>query len=181
MTEIRWHGRGGQGAFTASRILGAAASLFEGKHALAFPSFGPERRGAPVVAYTKIDVEKIRDRSEIKSCDYMIVLDESLLNEYLIKDLKDGGKLIVNTRFPEKYREVLDCDFVAVDATAIAMDILKRPVTNTAMLGALLGVSGIVSLESGIDALGYSLPDAIVKRNTEVMKSAYFKVKESAR
>ena len=79
MKEIRWHGRGGQGGFTVSRLLGIAAGMFENKHALAFPSFGPERRGAPVLAFTKIDDSKIHDRSEVNQCDYVVVMDETLV------------------------------------------------------------------------------------------------------
>ena len=81
MTEIRWHGRGGLGAFTAARLLGCAVSLFEGKYALAFPSFGPERRGAPVFAFTRIDDKAITDRSEVVSCDCAVVLDDTLFGD----------------------------------------------------------------------------------------------------
>ena len=77
MVEVRWHGRGGQGAFTAARLLGASAALFEGRHALAFPSFGPERRGAPVLGFTRIDDHKITDRSAVTACDFVVVLDET--------------------------------------------------------------------------------------------------------
>ena len=74
MLEIRWHGRGGQGAFTAARLLGAAA-LFDGQFALAFPSFGPERRGAPIQAFTRLDGRRIGDRSALRACDFAVVLD----------------------------------------------------------------------------------------------------------
>ena len=74
MTEIRWHGRGGLGAFTAARLLGCAVSLYEGKYALAFPSFGPERRGAPVFAFTRIDNKPITDRSEVVKYGRSVVL-----------------------------------------------------------------------------------------------------------
>jgi len=73
MIDIRWHGRGGQGSFTASKLLGVAVTIYGDKHALAFPSFGPERRGAPVLAFTKIDNKKIHDRSEVKLCDYIVI------------------------------------------------------------------------------------------------------------
>ena len=79
MIEILWHGRGGQGAFTAARLLGAACSMAEGRHALAFPSFGPERRGAPMRAFTKLDDRAIGDRSAIVRADYVVYLDETLL------------------------------------------------------------------------------------------------------
>lgn len=79
MKEIRWHGRGGNGGFTAARLLGYAASLHCGKYAQAFPSFGPERRGAPVLGFTRIDDAPITDHSQVYSCDCVIVLDETLL------------------------------------------------------------------------------------------------------
>ena len=97
MTEIRWHGRGGLGAFTAARLLGCAVSLFEGKYALAFPSFGPERRGAPVFAFTRIDDKAITDRSEVVSCDCAVVLDDTLFGDPVKKGLKPGATVIINT------------------------------------------------------------------------------------
>ena len=102
MIEIRWHGRGGQGAFTAAKILGAA-SLIDNKFSLAFPSFGPERRGAPIQAFNKIDGKAIIDRSEIKSCDYLIFLDDTLFSDDYLKDLKDDGIALINTATPEKF------------------------------------------------------------------------------
>ena len=75
MIEVRWHGRGGQGSFTAARLLGLAASVYDERFAQAFPSFGPERRGAPVLGFTRIDDFKITDRSELDVCDYVIVLE----------------------------------------------------------------------------------------------------------
>ena len=97
MTEIRWHGRGGLGAFTAARLLGCAVSLYEGKYALAFPSFGPERRGAPVFAFTRIDNKPITDRSEVVECDIAIVLDDTLFGDPVRNGLKPGATVIVNT------------------------------------------------------------------------------------
>ena len=98
MTEIRWHGRGGLGAFTAARLLGCAVSLYEGKYALAFPSFGPERRGAPVFAFTRIDNKPITDRSEVVECDIAIVLDDTLFGDPVRNGLKPGATVIVNAR-----------------------------------------------------------------------------------
>ena len=81
MREVIWHGRGGQGAFTAARLLGAAASLAEGRFVLAFPSFGPERRGAPIRAFTKMDDAPIGDRSASAQADFVVYLDDTLLDE----------------------------------------------------------------------------------------------------
>ena len=88
MKEIIWHGRGGQGAFTASRLLGEAYSLNENAYVIAFPSFGPERRGAPIRAFTKLDDKPIGNRSEISKADYSIYLDDTLFSEQAFDELK---------------------------------------------------------------------------------------------
>ena len=97
MIEVLWHGRGGQGAFTAARLLGAAASMAEGTSALAFPSFGPERRGAPMRAFTKVSARPIGDRSAITRADYVIYLDDTLLAPGWESELKPGGIALVNS------------------------------------------------------------------------------------
>ena len=114
MIEILWHGRGGQGAFTAARLLGAAASLDDGRHALAFPSFGPERRGAPMRAFTKLSDEPIGDRSAVAKADYVIYLDDTLLGEGWENELKPGGVVLVNS-----VRVFDDRRIVALDADGI--------------------------------------------------------------
>ena len=176
MIEIRWHGRGGQGAFTAAKILGASASLFEDKFALAFPSFGPERRGAPIQSFTKIDDKKIIDRSEIKKCDYIVLLDETLFDKSYIYDLKPQGKVIINSTHSEKYEEYSE-EVVTFDANRIALDILKRATTNTAMIGALIGLSGILSIEAVILGSGNYLKGSILEKNREVIMASYNKVR----
>jgi pyruvate ferredoxin oxidoreductase gamma subunit len=173
MIEIRWHGRGGQGAFTASRLLGAAASLYEGKYGLAFPSFGPERRGAPVQAFTKIDSKKIDDRSEISTPDYIIILDETLASDEIVKDVKENGRVIINSGRPERYERWQKYNLVAIDATSIALEVLKRPITNTAMLGALVAVSGVISLDSAINSLKSGMGRSVLAGNIEVLKRSY--------
>jgi len=90
--EVRWHGRGGQGAFTAARLLGAAA-LCDRKFALAFPSFGPERRGAPILAFTRIDGRRIVDRSALRSCDFAVVLDETLMGPHAADGIRQGRRV----------------------------------------------------------------------------------------
>lgn len=177
MIEVRWHGRGGQGSFTASKLLGVAASLYGGKHALAFPSFGPERRGAPVLAFTKIDERKIQDRSEVKQCDYIVVLDETLYHERLLLDLKPGGRLILNTAEPQKHAGYRDGRLVAADATSIAIETLGRPITNTAMLGALVAASGLVRLEDVHAGMGHFLKGKVLQRNQSVVEQVYAETK----
>lgn len=99
MIQVLWHGRGGQGAFTASRLLGSAFALKDShSYALAFPSFGPERRGAPIRAFTKLDSKPIGNRSEIGKADFVIFLDETLFDGSAFEQLNDGGKIIIATK-----------------------------------------------------------------------------------
>ena len=153
MTEIRWHGRGGLGAFTAARLLGCAVSLFEGKYALAFPSFGPERRGAPVFAFTRIDDKAITDRSEVVSCDCAVVLDDTLFGDPVKNGLKPGATVIINTTKDKSLFAIDGVQVVTVDATGLALEILGRPITNVPLLGAL------IALPDGI----FWLPDALAE------------------
>ena len=173
MKEIRWHGRGGQGGFTASRLLGIAAGMFQNKHALAFPSFGPERRGAPVLAFTKIDDKKIYDRSEVFACDYVVVMDETLINTTMLKGIKNETVFVINSKNPDKYEILKNHKVIAVDATGIALDILGRPITNTAMYGALVAVSGLVSVESALESIRHEMKPSLVDKNIEIVNRTY--------
>ena len=122
MTEILWHGRGGQGAFTAARLLGAAyVAESDGFYALAFPSFGPERRGAPIRAFTKLSDSPVGDRSQVVKADYSIYLDDTLFTDAAFDELKENGKIILNTR-----RKVDDERVITLDGTAIAQEIRRR-------------------------------------------------------
>ncbi|MBN1332645.1 MAG: 2-oxoacid:acceptor oxidoreductase family protein [Synergistales bacterium] len=177
MYEIRWHGRGGQGGFTVARLLGMAASVFEGQHSLAFPSFGPERRGAPVLGFTRISETRITDRSMVDQCDYVVVLDETLIGPGVLSGLKENAVVLVNTCDPEPYRKMTDRKIVAIDATDLAMEILGRPITNTAMLGALLAVSGLVSLKSAQEAIRSGMKASIAEKNCIIVEKAYSLVK----
>lgn len=165
MKEILWLGRGGQGAFTAAKLLGAAYAAKGGDAcSLAFPSFGPERRGAPVRAFTKLDDKPILDRSETELADYIVILDETLYAPSLHDQLKSGGSIIINTRKEAP-------EWTAFDGDAIAKD-LRLPVVNTVMLGALSGVSDVVSisdLEAAID--GYLAPKIREKNRLAVAKA----------
>ncbi len=165
MTEITFLGRGGQGAFTSSRILGAAASLFENKHALSFPSFGPERRGAPVFAYTKIDDYPIRNRSQSELSDYIVVLDESLYSESLHSKLKPDGKIILNTPGQRENQNV-----VCFDANKIAEQYLGAPISNTAMLTVFAAKTHIVSKVSLLAAIDYDMPKRIALKNRSLVE-----------
>jgi len=141
MYEIRFHGRGGQGAVTSAELL-AQASISEGKYAQAFPSFGPERRGAPVMAFLRIDDKPIRNRTTIKEPDIIIVLDPFLYRVVNItQGLKKDGWVVINT--PMKIEEVKkelkwEGKIAVVNANQIAREEIGRVITNTTMLGALL-------------------------------------------
>lgn len=172
MIEVRWHGRGGQGSFTIARLLGMAASVYGGQYAQAFPSFGPERRGAPVLGFTRISEEKITDRSEVDACDYVVVLDETLWGPSVTAGLKSNTKIIINTATPERY-QVEGIDVIALDATSLALEYLGRPITNTAMLGALIAVGQFVSLEHCQEAIGASMKESIAHKNKLLIEKAF--------
>lgn len=156
MIEIRLHGRGGQGAVTSAEIL-ALAAIEEGMYAQAFPSFGPERRGAPVVAFCRIDDKPIRLRTNIYNPDLVMVLDPSILRLVDVSaGIKKGGVLVTNTKYsPAALRKELGfkISLATVNATQIASEELGLPITNTTMLGALLKAREIVPVEALIGPL----------------------------
>ena len=176
LVEIRWHGRGGQGAVTSAELL-ARAAISEGKYAQAFPSFGPERRGAPVQAFNRIDSKQpVRVRAEIREPDVVIVLDPGLLSIMNVASgLKAGGIVIINSR---KSAEQLKKEFnlngslAVIDATSIAREVLGVPITNTTMVGALVKATGVVKLESLVEPLKHRF-GRLAERNIEAMKRAY--------
>lgn len=147
--EIRWHGRGGQGAVTGSIILAEASSL-EGLYSQAFPEFGPERRGAPVTAYTRISKRYIRTRAPIEDPDIVVVLDPSIPALTYLKGLKRDGYIVINTKRSAKdIAESLGIrGVVSVDGTSLALKILGSPIVNIAMLGALARILNMVTLDS---------------------------------
>lgn len=170
-SEITWYGRGGQGAFTAARLLGIAA-VIEDKYALAFPTFGPERRGAPVLGFTKLSDRKILDRSEIVAADFAIVLDETLFSQMLLAGLKPDGVLLINTKEVSKYTP-FHPNIVGLDATALALDILKKPIVNTALLGAFAAICDEVSLDAMIQAIQREMKPSLVEKNVALLQAAY--------
>jgi pyruvate ferredoxin oxidoreductase gamma subunit len=157
LVEIRWHGRGGQGAVTSAELL-AKAAIHEGKFAQAFPAFGPERRGAPVVAFNRISGQKpIRVRAGITEPNIVVVLDATVLSVVNVTEgLKGNGVVVLNSK--KKISE-LKPDFkgnwrlAVIDASRIARETLGVPIVNTTMLGALIKASGAVSVESLLEPL----------------------------
>ena len=166
MIEILWHGRGGQGAFTAARLLGAAASLSGERFALAFPSFGPERRGAPMRAFTKISDAPIGDRSAVSKADFVIYLDGTLLDANWADELKPGGICLVNsTDAPADPR------LLAIDADGMAKELLGRPIPNTVFLGALTAC-GCVTRDDIEEAIRGYMPAKLHEKNIAVVERA---------
>lgn len=149
MIEVRFHGRGGQGAVTSAEIV-AQAAIRKGLFAQAFPSFGPERRGAPVQAFLRVSESPIRLRSKVYKPDNVIILDPTLVSTVNPADgLKKGGFVIINSnKSPEELKALFPNRNIAfVDAAKIAKEELGVPITNTTMLGALIKATHIVELE----------------------------------
>jgi 2-oxoisovalerate ferredoxin oxidoreductase gamma subunit len=163
MIEIRIHGRGGQGAVIASKVL-AAAVFREGKFVQSFPSFGVERRGAPVTAFTRIDDHPIRLRCQIYEPDHLIILDPTLLEAVDVTvGLKAGGWIVINSsKLPDAFGLPPAYRVAAVDASAIALrhrlGPASAPIVNTAILGAFARITGMVSIESLREAVRDAVP-----------------------
>jgi pyruvate ferredoxin oxidoreductase gamma subunit len=148
MFQVRIHGRGGQGVVTAAELLSVAAFL-DGAHAQAFPSFGSERTGAPVVAFCRVDDGEIRVREPIVAPDALIVQDPTLLHQVdVFGGLRPGGVVLLNsTREPDELG-VGDKNVLCVPATELARTHLGRPLPNAALLGAFAAATGVVTLPS---------------------------------
>ncbi|MEJ5375571.1 MAG: 2-oxoacid:acceptor oxidoreductase family protein [bacterium] len=179
MKEFRIHGRGGQGAVTTAELL-ALAAIAQGKYAQAFPSFGPERRGAPVMAFARISDEPIRIRSRVQEPDVVVVLDQSLLELVPVEEgLKEKGAVVANASGePKSFLGRLKPGqrFYFVDANSIAAEVLGRPITNTTMIGALLKATGVVELKS-LEGPVRDRFGRLADRNLEAMKRAYDSLK----
>ncbi|UCD92377.1 MAG: pyruvate ferredoxin oxidoreductase subunit gamma [Methanobacteriota archaeon] len=181
MIQIRFHGRGGQGAVVASQLL-VEAAFREGKYVQAFPYFGVERRGAPVTAFAKIDEKPIRDRSEVYNPDYVIVMDPSLVTVVNVTEgMGEDGVVIVNTEKSPEELGLKDVKNIAtVDATGIAIEhklgSRTAPIVNSAILGAFSKASGIVNIDSIVSSILEKAP-AKREENAAAAKDAYEKVK----
>jgi pyruvate ferredoxin oxidoreductase gamma subunit len=186
LTEIRWHGRGGQGAVTASELL-AEAALHEGKYFQAFPDYGPERMGAPIRAYTRISSSPIMQHHQITEPDAVVVLDPTLLGVVDVTDgLDEGGLLLINTPLsPDELRRELGFDkgrVFTIDATRVALDTIKRNITNTPMIGALLMALEVVNKDGVRDEIKNRfetrVSKEVAKANVEAFDRAYTEVRE---
>ncbi|MEW6011208.1 MAG: pyruvate synthase subunit PorC [Euryarchaeota archaeon] len=171
MIEIRFHGRGGQGAVTAAEIL-AKAAFEDGKYTQAFPFFGVERRGAPVMAFTRIDDKPIRRRYQVYNPNYVVVLDDGLLEvAEVYSGIENGGKVILNTNKESPSNPAAKTEII--DATSIALEKLGLPIVNTVMLGAFAGATGEVTLDSIVKIIKETFPGRIGEKNADAAKSAY--------
>ncbi|MEN8210260.1 MAG: 2-oxoacid:acceptor oxidoreductase family protein [Thermodesulfobacteriota bacterium] len=174
MQEVIFYGRGGQGAVTAVE-LAAQAAIAEDKYAQGFPSFGPERRGAPVMAFLRVSDEPVFSREKINSPDCVVVMDPTLLRLIdTTRGLKDGGTIIVNSSKKEDdILQSLQSNYrvVQVNATKIAMETLGVPITNTAILGALINAMGIVKIESIEQPLDNRFGKLAIKNLTAMKKA----------
>jgi 2-oxoacid:acceptor oxidoreductase gamma subunit (pyruvate/2-ketoisovalerate family) len=177
MFEIRFHGRGGQGAVVASSVL-ASAYFKEGKFVQAFPSFGAERRGAPVTAFTRTDEQEISIRFGIYNPDCLVILDATLAKKAEITSgLKDGHWIIINSdRPPDDFRFLGDYPVATIDASSIArkykLGSPSVPIINTTILGAFAKVTGNVKIESVLEAIRESAPSK-PEENARAAREAY--------
>jgi 2-oxoacid:acceptor oxidoreductase gamma subunit (pyruvate/2-ketoisovalerate family) len=175
MLEIRLHGRGGQGGVTSAELI-AKAAIAEGRYAQAFPSFGPERRGAPVVAFIRVSDTQIRLREKISKPNLVLVLDPTLLDIVDVSEgLQEGGTIIVNSpaTTDELKKKYGWAKAAQVNADKVAMEELGVPITNTTMLGALLKASGIVPVEAMEAPIQDRFGAKLGPRNYKALKRAF--------
>lgn len=185
--EIRWHGRGGQGAKTACLLL-ADVAFSSGKHVQGFPEYGPERMGAPITAYNRITDEHCKVHSNIYTPDYVVVVDETLLKSVdVTSGLKETGALIINSKkTPEEIRPLLNGykgRVCAVDAEKISMETLGKNFPNTPMLAAVVKISNVIDKERFIQDMRESFEhkfvhkDYVVEGNMKALVKAMEEVK----
>jgi 2-oxoacid:acceptor oxidoreductase gamma subunit (pyruvate/2-ketoisovalerate family) len=175
--EIRIHGRGGQGAVLAARML-ASAFVAEGKYVASFPMYGFERRGAPVVAFTRVDDKPIREKTQIYNPDCLIVIDPGLLTlPALFTGLKPGAAFILNSskKLSAQPNENIKIGGV-VNATGIAVQEIGRDIPNTCLLGAFAATTGWLKLESILACLPDYLSGDILQRNLKSAARGYREV-----
>ena len=185
MLEVRIHGRGGQGVVTSAELLSVAAFI-EGRHAQAFPSFGSERTGAPVVSFCRIDDREIRTREPISRPDVLIVQDPTLLHQVdVFSGLGDDGYLLINTsrgfdelglgEFVQRFRRKR---LLTVPASELAREHLGRPLPGAPLLGGFAGLSGLISIDSVAEAIRDKFSGAVADGNVAAARAAFDLVRE---
>jgi pyruvate ferredoxin oxidoreductase gamma subunit len=184
LTEIRWHGRGGQGAVTAAKMV-AELALVQKKYFQAFPEYGPERSGAPIVAFTRVSDAPIQIYAGIQHPQIVVVLDQSLLS---IVDVTKGAPadavVLVNSEMTpaelRKHYGLKSFRFFTIAATRIAVETIKRPIPNTPMVGALTRITGLFVLDEVVGLLrtdfAKKFPPKVVEGNINAIKRSYEEV-----
>lgn len=180
MLQIRIHGRGGQGVVTAAEMLSIAA-FEQGRHAQAFPSFGSERTGAPVIAYCRIDDQQIRLREPILAPDVLIVQDPTLLHQVdVFQGLQPDGYVLINSKrsFHELGLAEIEKRFrherlVTVPATEIALKHVGRPLPNAVLLGGFAALSGLITLEAVDHAIRTKFSGKVAENNVAAAAEAF--------
>jgi len=180
MFQVRIHGRGGQGVVTGAEMLSIAAFL-GGRHAQAFPSFGSERTGAPVVAFCRMDDKEIRLREPIMQPDALIIQDPTLLHQVdVLSGLKKDGYILINTTHTfeqlglgEFVKDFRPAHLLTVGATELAMKHVGRPVPNVPLLGAFAALSGLITLDAVQAAIQQKFRGAVALGNMEAAREAY--------
>lgn len=177
MKEIRFHGRGGQGAVTAAKMLASACSA-EGQKVASFPMYGFERRGMPVVAFTRIDSKPVREKTQIYTPDCLMIIDPTLLTlKGLWDGLQPGGVAVVNSARPLKTRPSENLAKAGtVNATHVALCEIGRDIPNTCLIGALAATTGWLSLDSVIKGLGDYLEGDMLEKNIRNAQRGYNEV-----
>lgn len=179
MLEIRFHGRGGHGVKTAAIML-AEAFLKQDKHVQAFPEFGPERRGAPVKSFVRVDDKKITTHESVTNPNIVVVLDDSLDYTEFIEGLDNEDILIINSKNSADHYK-FDTNIYTIDATDIALDILGANIVNTIMLSAAIAVAKLDVFDELKDLIynhfKHKKGEAVAEKNVKAMEVAYEKMK----
>jgi pyruvate ferredoxin oxidoreductase gamma subunit len=186
LTEIRWHGRGGQGVVTAGKLL-AETAMGSGQYFQAFPDYGPERMGAPIRAFTRLSSKPITIHSQVENPDVVLVLDPTLLGVVAVTEgLKEEGILLVNTPMsPAEVRKVTGFQTgkaFTVNASHIAIDEMGREITNTPMLGAFARATGLFNIDDLTEQLrewfGKKISAELIEANVRAMQRAAKEVQQ---
>jgi len=191
MTEIRWHGRGGQGAKTAALLLGESAIKVGGKYVQAFPEYGPERMGAPVASYDRISSDPIVIHSPVIHPSVVLVLDETLMDTVdVTKGLPEDGVLLINSPFSTdevrtKVKGWKGKKLITLDASKIAEKNIGKPIPNTPMMGALIGATGLLDIKAFLEDTKKKLEKKfrtkphVIDGNMKAIEEAYEEVKKN--
>lgn len=185
LTEIRWHARGGQGAVTAAKMV-AELALGQGKHFQAFPEYGPERSGAPIVAFTRVSDEPIQIYAGVERPRIVVVLDSSLLSVIdVTRGAPEDAVVLVNSEMApadlRKEHGLKGGRLYTIAATRIATETIRRPIPNTPMVGALTRITGLFPIEDVVEFLrvdfGKKFPPKVVEGNIAAIMRAYEEVR----